>query len=239
MLLALISDTWPLSPLCPVGPTGFLFLNVHQMTTGRSTFVADSARYWHFILPLRNPSPCSTDDLFPTHQLHSIDHFTLCSQPDKDSWFSSQHHHCGWGCNWQEWKTNHLRRHQECSFEWNQIGLRLHSPFPSGFWVSWHCFSPWSFCTSLPGSLPLVASHKEPLQDKRLSCPRFTQVSACFLPLTLCNPLSVPLLVPSAGGKASGIWHPGYCLGACAEGWDAIGLWQNSGKSLGSVAFMP
>lgn len=51
MLLALISGTWPLSPLSPVGPTGFLFLSVRRMMPGRSIFVAGSARYRPFILP--------------------------------------------------------------------------------------------------------------------------------------------------------------------------------------------
>lgn len=54
-LLALISDTWPLSLPSPVGPTGSLFPSVHQMTTGRNTFVAGSVRYWHFVLPFENP----------------------------------------------------------------------------------------------------------------------------------------------------------------------------------------
>ena len=65
-LLPLISDTWPLSPLSPVGLTGFLFLSVHRMTTGRNIFVAGSVRYWHFILPLKNHSPVSLMMHFPS-----------------------------------------------------------------------------------------------------------------------------------------------------------------------------
>lgn len=53
MPLVLISDTSPLSPLSPVAPTGFLFLNVHQMMTGRSTFAAGSVRYWHYFFALK------------------------------------------------------------------------------------------------------------------------------------------------------------------------------------------
>lgn len=56
-LLALVSDTWPLSPLCPVGPTGCLFLSVRQMMTGRSTCVAGSARYRRLISPFETPRP--------------------------------------------------------------------------------------------------------------------------------------------------------------------------------------
>lgn len=72
--LVLTSDTSPLSPLSPVVPTGFLFLNVHQMMTGRSTFVAGSARYWHFIFALKkqNSSPCFTDVPFPLHRFHPL-----------------------------------------------------------------------------------------------------------------------------------------------------------------------
>lgn len=96
MLVALISDTWPSSPLCPVGPIGFLFLNVHQMMTGRNTFVVGSLRYHHFILPLggKKSSPYFMGDPFSTHQFNFINHFLTCSCPDKDPWFSSQHHHC-------------------------------------------------------------------------------------------------------------------------------------------------
>lgn len=66
MFLALISDTWPLSPLSPVGPIGCLFLNVHQMMIGKNTFVVDSVRYRHFILPLwgKKPSPYFMGDTF-------------------------------------------------------------------------------------------------------------------------------------------------------------------------------
>ena len=69
MLLPLLSDTWPLSPPSPVGLTGFLFLNVRQMMTGRNIFVAGLVRYWHFFfffLPLKKLSPVPLTMPFPS-----------------------------------------------------------------------------------------------------------------------------------------------------------------------------